>query len=188
MRRGEAVGLRWLDVNLPARLITVAQQVIQLGWETMVTAPKSESSQRTVRLAEEVVAELTARRRQQKADKLAAGAGWTDTGLVFTGPDGTGLHPAWVTGQFHLLAREAGLPPIRLHDLRHGAASIALAAGVDVKVVSEMLGHSGTAITQDIYTSVYPELKRSATAAIAAAIMQARAAVPGPREAEDAAA
>ncbi len=188
MRWGEAVGLRWVDVNLPCRLVTVAQQVIQLGWETMVTAPKSESSQRTVRLSDPVAAELTARRRQQKADKLAAGAGWTDTGLVFTGSEGTGLHPAWVTDQFHLLAREAGLPPIRLHDLWHGAASIALAAGVDVKVVSEMLGHSGTAITQDIYTSVYPELKRSATAAIAAAIMQARAKLPGPHGAQETAA
>jgi integrase len=99
---------------------------------------------------------------------------------VFTSPDGTGLHPGWVTDQFHLLARLAVLPPIRLHDLRHGAASIALAAGVDVKVVSEMLGHSGTAITRDIYTSVYPELKRSATAAT----MQARVTPPGPHDAD----
>jgi integrase len=86
----------------------------------------------------------------------AVGLRWVDSGLVFTHPDRTGLHPGWVTEQFHLLAREADLPPIRLHDLRHGAASVALAAGADIKAVSEMLGHSGTAITRDIYTSATP--------------------------------
>ncbi|MEY9935609.1 integrase [Catenulispora sp. GP43] len=82
----------------------------------------------------------------------------------------TPLHPAHVTDQFTLLAREAGLPPIRLHDLRHGIATHALAAGVPLKVVSELLGHATTGITGDIYTTVVDEAKRAAAAAIAGQI------------------
>ena len=95
-----------------------------------------------------------------------------DSGRVFTTTDGSGLHPAWASAWFKQLAREADLPPIRLHDLRHGAASLTLAANVDIKVVSELLGHSGSTITRDIYTSVFDPLKRQAVQA-AAALMAA---------------
>src|SRR5439155_18622272 len=79
---------------------------------------------------------------------------WVDTGLVFTTSTGQAVHPADVTDHFQDLARQAGLPPIRLHDLRHGAATIALAAGVDMKTVQAMLRHSSVSITADTYTSV----------------------------------
>ena len=83
--------------------------------------------------------------------KAAAGDTWTDIGFEFTGPDGTPLHPRAVTGQFEQLAYLADLPPIRLHDLRHFAATLHLAAGVDVKIVQDMLGHSSRAITSDTW-------------------------------------
>jgi integrase len=98
--------------------------------------------------------------------------------LVSTKANGDALHPAWVSDQYKLLVKEAELPPIRLHDLRHGAASLALAAGVDVKVVSEMLGHSTTTITRDTYTAVFDELKHATVTAIAAAV---NGASPGSR-------
>jgi len=85
-----------------------------------------------------------------------------DSGLVFTGPDGAPLHPADVTDHFQLLARRAGLPLIRLHDLRHGAATMALAAGVDMKVVQTMLRHASESTTSTFYTSVLPEVARAA--------------------------
>ncbi|MFL6115277.1 MAG: tyrosine-type recombinase/integrase [Catenulispora sp.] len=170
LRRGEACGLRWSDLDLPARKMTVAQQIVQMGWETAVTAPKSEAGARDVGLFAQSVSTLRAHRKAQKKAKLAHGPGWIDTDLVFTGPDGSPLHPAWVTDQFKLLAREAGLPPIRLHDLRHGAATLALANGVDIKVVQEMLGHSSSTITRDTYTSVFDELKLAAADAIGAAL------------------
>ena len=72
-----------------------------------------------------------------------------DAGSVFTNPDGSPLHPTWATDQFQRLVREAALPPIRLHNLRHGAATLALAAGIDIKVVQEMLGHSNSTITRE---------------------------------------
>jgi integrase len=135
MRRGEAVGLRWADVDVEAKVVLVVRQVVQIGWATEVREPKSEAGIRPVMLSDELVLELAAHRRRQDAARIAAGKAWADTGLVFTGADGSGLHPAWASAWFKQLAREAGLPPVRLHDLRHGAASLMLAANVDIKVV-----------------------------------------------------
>jgi integrase len=90
-----------------------------------------------------------------------------DSGLVFTREDDSAPHPASVTSRFERLVREADLPPIRLHDLRHGAATLALAGGANLKVVSEMLGHSSIGITADTYTSVLPEVARAAAEAAA---------------------
>ena len=178
LRRGEACGLRWIDVDLDARMISPAKQRVQNGWEVLETDLKSDAGERDVGLADQVVEALGAQREWQQDARERAGSAWIESGLVFTAADGAGLLPAKVTAQFKQLAREAGLPPVRLHDLRHGAASLALAAGVDLKVVSDMLGHSGTAVTRDIYTSVYDELKHAAAAAIAAAINGARPAAP----------
>ena len=83
--------------------------------------------------------------------------------------------PATVTDEFHRLAFEAGLPPIRLHDLRHGAATIALAGGVDMKTVQAMLRHSSITITADTYTSVLPEVAKRAAGAAAAVVPRKRA-------------
>jgi integrase len=114
-----------------------------------------------------VVKALRDRELEQAREMQELGAGWTDTGLVFTRCDGTAPHPARITGQFTDLNHEAGLPPIRLHDLRHGTATHLLTAGIEMKVVSEILGHSSTAITADLYTSVVDELKQTAANAIA---------------------
>jgi integrase len=88
----------------------------------------------------------------------------------FTREDGTEVHPEWVSDRFHAIAEGAGLLPIRLHDLRHGAASLMLAAGVDMKIVSETPGHSSLGITADTYTSVYPEVAVAAAEATAALV------------------
>ena len=111
------------------------------------------------------------------------GAAWVETGLVFTREDGSALHPEFVTRHFERLAREAGLPPIRLHDLRHGAATLALAGGADLKTVSEMLGHSTITITADTYASVLPEVAHRAAEAAARLVPRTQSAEstrPGP--------
>ncbi|WP_241825309.1 tyrosine-type recombinase/integrase [Micromonospora sp. CB01531] len=94
--------------------------------------------------------------------RLAVGDSWPHTGLFFVRPDGHGWHPNAVTQRFRRLVRQGGLPPIRLHDLPHSAATIALSAGVDVKVVSEQLGHSTTTLTRDTYQSVIMDTPTSA--------------------------
>ncbi|MFI7101923.1 tyrosine recombinase XerC [Streptomyces sp. NPDC050161] len=167
LRRGEACGQRWTDTDLNAGLLTVARQLVQHGWKVEESAPKTDSGARVIALDAETVKALKAHRRSQRKERLAWGEAYTDTGRVFTQENGEWLHPAWVTDQFQRLAAEAGLPPIRLHDLRHGAATLALAAGADMKVVQEMLGHSSITITSDTYTSVLPEVAREAAEAAA---------------------
>ncbi len=83
------------------------------------------------------------------------------------------MHPATITDRFHDLVVAADLPPIRLHDLRHGAASLMLAAGVDLKVVQETLEHSSITLTSDTYTSVYPAVAAAAVDAAAALVPRA---------------
>jgi integrase len=170
LRRGEAVGLPWAQTRLGDRAIDVRFQSAQLGWEVVTSAPKSLAGQRTITLDAGTAQVLRVWRTKQNAERLAAGQDWCDTGLVFTHADGSALHPAWVTDLFHRIAAEAGLPPIGLHGLRHGAASLSLAAGVDVKVVSAELGHATTHFTQDTYQSVFPEVARAAAEATAALV------------------
>ncbi|NKZ03716.1 site-specific integrase [Actinomadura latina] len=105
---------------------------------------------------------------------MAAGDTWNDTGFVFTQPDGSPLAPMAVSEQFLLLAMETELPPVRLHDLRHGAATILLRAGHDLKVVQEPLGLSSITIASDTYTSVLPDLARQSAEDAAAVILNAR--------------
>ncbi len=105
-------------------------------------------------------------RKDQLAERLAWGSAWTDSGRVFTREDGTSLRPGWISQRFGALIDRAGLPPIRFHDLRHGTATMLLAAGQPMKVISEILGHATSAFTADVYT----EVADAAAAAIAAYI------------------
>jgi integrase len=95
------------------------------------------------------------------------GSAWIETGLVFTQEDGSWLHPGKVTDLFERLVAASDLPPIRLRDLRHGAATLMLAADIDIKIVSDTLGHSDTRITRDIYQSVLPHVGKNAAEATA---------------------
>ncbi len=167
LRRGEACGQRRVDTYLDSAALDVTNQIVQYGWETGQSAPKTTSSESLVALDGGTVLVL----RQHLADQDEAiarlGAGWVGSGLLFTQPDGSALHPADVTARFQELARQAGLPPIRLHDLRHGAATLALAAGADMKVVQHMLRHSSITVTMDTYTTVLPEVALAAAEATA---------------------
>ena len=170
LRRGEGCGLRRTDTDLDAAITSIRWQITQLGWETAQGAPKSDAGERQVALDGDTVATFRAHRRQQDKERQAAGEAWTDSGFEFTNPDGSPLHPAAVTDMFEQIAYLAVLPPIRLHDLRHGAATLLLAAGHDMKVVQETLGLSSITIAADTYTSVLPELARRSAEDVAALI------------------
>ena len=167
LRRGEACGLRWADVDLAAAELTVVQQIVQLGWQTAITVLKSDTAERVIALDADTATRLRQHQTRQQAQRMTLGPRPNASGLVFTAPDEAPLHPAGVSRQFRLLARAAGLPPIRLHDLRHGAATHALSAGVDIKVVQDMLGHSSSTLTRDTYTSVTSGPRHAAAEAIA---------------------
>jgi integrase len=177
LRRGEAVGLRWSDLDLDECVMTIAQQIGQYAGEFEITAPKTDAGEREVAIDPDTRTRLVRHRVQCNKQLTDFGPGYIDTGLVFTEPDGTPLSPERVHDRFQRLSEKAGLPPIRLHDLRHGAATHALSAGVDVKVVSEMLGHSNTQITRDTYTSVVRETQHDAAQAIAGLIDRGRKAI-----------
>ncbi|WP_067141604.1 tyrosine-type recombinase/integrase [Microtetraspora malaysiensis] len=170
LRRGEACGLRWSDVDLKAGIVTVRWQITQLGWATDQGQPKSEAGERHVALDSETIKVLRAHRKEQRRKRLALGGDWVENDFVFTQGNGATLHPAHVTDQFERLAHQADLPPVRLHDLRHGAATLILAAGHDLKVVQETLGLSSITIAADTYTSVLPDLARQAAEDAAALI------------------
>ena len=117
------------------------------------------------------MAALKAHRVRQLEERLAWGPAWTDTGLVFTREDGQVLHPEHVTKRFARLVRDAGLPPITLHGVRHSYATAALAAGEPLKVVSERLGHASTSITANLYQHVLPSMDERTANAVANLIL-----------------
>ncbi|MEU8324150.1 site-specific integrase [Nonomuraea sp. NPDC048881] len=179
LRRGEGVGLRWRDVIFERSRIGIHWQITQLGWEPIQGTPKTDASDREIAVDAETMALLREHKKRQTRERLAAGADWGDSAFVFTDELGRPLHPQHVTDRFYQICYQAGLPPIRLHDLRHGAATAMLAAGVDIKIVQETLGHKTSAFTRDTYTSVYPEA--AAAAAEATAAFLTGPAVPAPR-------
>lgn len=117
------------------------------------------------------VAALKERRKEQKEERLAWGAAWNDTGLIFTREDGSAIHPERITKGFASAVKNTGLPAIRLHDLRHTHATLALAAGIHPKVVSERLGHATVSLTLDIYSHAVPALSEEAAGVIAALVL-----------------
>ncbi|MFC5744756.1 tyrosine-type recombinase/integrase [Actinomadura rugatobispora] len=125
------------------------------------------------------VAALRAHRARQQAEADAYGEGYRDSGHVFTNLNGDPVAPGRLTHVFQKLIAEHDVLPIRLHDLRHGAATLALTAGVELKVVREMLGHSSIVLTADTYASVLPEVAHRAAEQTAAHLLRAAGVVPG---------
>ncbi|GAB1824297.1 hypothetical protein HerbRD11066_74610 [Herbidospora sp. RD11066] len=167
------MGLRRQDVNFAGGMVGVHWQITRLGWQPVQGKPKADASDRVIAVDAETMKLLKRHRAKQTGERPAADDDWVDSGFVFTDEPGRPLHHQQATDQFYWLAFEAGLPPVRLHDLRHGSASLMLAAGVEMKIVQETLGHVSSTFTRDTYTSVYPE--------VAAALLAAPASTVRPR-------
>lgn len=174
LRRGEALGLRWRDLDLPRANLSVRQTVTTVGAEVVVCPPKTDRSRRRIALDPGTVATLEGQRQHQLDERRLCG--FADPGgddLVFAGADGSPLHPDQVTRRFKRLMRGLDLPELRgPHGLRHTWASLALAAGVHPKVVSDRLGHSTIAITIDTYSHVVPSLDVEAAITVADQIFE----------------
>jgi integrase len=171
LRRGEALGLRWVDVDLDAGELTVSGSLKEEpGGRSYVDAPKTFASARTIPLGAEVTAALRAHRKRQAAEQLAAGALWRDRGYVFTRTDGRPLSLNATSQWFSALTEQAGIGRRRLHASRHTCATLMLDEGVPLEVVSAVLGHSNLSITATVYARVTADSKRRALAQIDAAI------------------
>jgi integrase len=161
LRLGEALGLMWNDIDLKQGKLTVRRVLQrQRGVGLVLVEPKTKHSRRTVYLAKGSVAVLTEHRRSQTQWRLIAGPSWDSShDLVFPRPDGRPMQGSNLKRVFDKALRDGGLPKIRIHDLRHTAATHLLVRHVHPKVVQEMLGHSSIAITLDTYSHVIPNLQ-----------------------------
>jgi integrase len=159
----------WTAAEVGAFLASVCED--RLYGKPAMAEPKTAKGRRSLTLAPEVLETLRAHRARQVAERLSWGASYTDSDLVITTEDGRPFHPETLSGLFVRQAKRAGLPPIRLHDLRHSVASVLLARGVHPKVVSEMLGHATIALTLDTYSHVIPSLQQEAASVVAAAVL-----------------
>jgi integrase len=157
LRRGEALGLRWKDVDLDAGTLRTAQS---LSPKRELKALKTGKAHHTFDLDSFTVARLRAHKTRQLEDKMKAGDKWIDSGLVFTTHKGTSLNPNNVWRTLARLLENAKLAHFSIHSLRHQCAALRLAGGDNLKEVSELLGHSSTRITGDIYAHVLPSQRK----------------------------
>lgn len=187
LRRGEACGLRWADVDLERARLVVRQQLVQLAArdapdEPSPTCqrahrglsfgpPKTASGEaRVVDLDQGPIGILLGHRLAQDDERTVRREAYADHGLVFCRENGDPLPLEAVTRRFGELCRSAGVRRARLHDLRHGAASLRLAAGVDLAVVSKQLGHSSIGITADTYSHLLEGVGREVAERAAALV------------------
>lgn len=167
LRRGELLGLCWDCVDLEQGIITVKRQLLVLkDGLTLEETTKSKSGKRSIVLTDDAIRELKAHRKRQLQEKLLLGEAYQDNGLVFCREDGTPLDPREFTKRFQRYLKKAGLPKVRLHDLRHTHASLLLARGVHPKIVQERLGHSSITMTLDLYSHLVPGLQEAAAATL----------------------
>ncbi|MFF2525935.1 site-specific integrase [Streptomyces liangshanensis] len=161
LRRGEAVGQAWSDIDTERGLLTVSKTIIQDGWTPVESTPKTDGSAATIALGPATAQVLVEHRVRQLDERMAcleARLPWYDTGKVFVGEDGSWLHPEKVSDVFRRLTREAGLPPINLRDLRHVAATLIHAGGGDMHTIKETLRHRTIQLASDTYTSLLPQV------------------------------
>lgn len=151
MRRGELLGLRWVDLDLEARRLSVRQTLVSVAYEMSFSEPKTERSRRTLHLDVATLDGLLAHRDRQYEDKLKWGSAWHDTGLVFTREDGNAMHPQALSDHFEAAVKRAQLPTLSLHGLRHTYATLALASGMKPWDLSDRLGHASVAFTLQVY-------------------------------------
>jgi len=170
LRRGEALALQWRDLALKKRTLRVRGTLSRVEGLLVVTEPKSDRSRRTVPLAEPAVEILTQIRHRTAFERRRAGQLWVDTGFVFVTDVGEPCDPRNALRALKAAAVTAGLPGVGLHTLRHSAASVMLSQGVPITVVSQVLGHSGIAVTVDVYGHVSPDVSRDALDVLAAAL------------------
>ena len=157
MRRGEALGLRWSDLDLDDATLSIRLNRVTVGYEVQEATPKSGKGRR-IDLDPTTIAALRSHRAAQAEERLAFGPAYDDRSYVFCREDGTPLHPDCVSKMFDALVKRSGLPRIRLHDTRHTHATVLLRSVVFSKVVQERLGHATISITLDTYSHVIPAM------------------------------
>lgn len=174
LRRGEGVGTDWVNVDLDARTLTVAKEIVVDGWTPVEDVPKTDGSAATIALGPLTALVLREHQARQQKEKKAAGEKWVETGKVFTTELGEWLHPEDVSDAFRQIFQDAGLPPINLRDLRHCAATLIHAGGGDLHAIKETLRHSSIRLAGDTYTSLLAEVDQEIAEKSEAVVPRAR--------------
>ena len=171
LRQGELLGLQWDAVDLDGGALVVKRSLRRHGGAYHLDEPKTERSRRALPLPSPLVDALRAHRDRQAFERIIA-TPWLgdDWNLVFARPDGYPLSGPVVTKQFQRHLERAGLPRVRFHDLRHGAATYLLHAGVPMRSVMDLLGHTQMSTTSDLYSHVLPDMQREASEKVAAVL------------------
>lgn len=162
LRRGELLGLMWQDVNLEHRYLSVQRSLVRSGGGLIFQDVKTKSSRRLVALPGVTVAVLNEHWKRQMEERNLYAEAYRDAGLVFCTVDGAPQDPDNFRHVFDRLIGKAGVPRIRIHDLRHTHATLLLAAGTHPKIVSERLGHAEIATTMNTYSHILPSMQRQA--------------------------
>lgn len=171
-RRGEVLGLRWQDMDVAQSALHVRQTVGAVRGRIEFKPPKTRSSMRTVHISKEVIAALQEHKRRQDERRLTLGETWQAHNLIFTAENGNPIHPDNLQHDFRRLVRLAGVPYIRIHDLRHTFVTLAYQSGASIKAISEMIGHANIGITLDIYTHVLPEQRMEVSIKVSALLFR----------------
>ncbi|NMM17635.1 MAG: site-specific integrase [Cellulomonas sp.] len=162
VRKGEALALTWPDVDFAGEQIKIRATLARIQGKLVSSSPKTTRSRRTLPLTPGMAALLKTCRANQLAEQDHAQSLWQEGGFVFTTETGTPLEPRNVLRALTSAASRAGLTGVSVHTLRHSAATAMLEAGVHLKAVSEILGHSDIRITGDVYGHVSTEVAKAA--------------------------
>jgi len=173
--KGEALALQWPAIDLEAGTLSVRltlQRLKMPGAEKGRLIPKEpkRSSRRTLNLPKAILSELVTHQQRQESERALAGTRWSEGGFVFTTTIGTPLEPRTLARAHSDILLVAGLPRVRIHDLRHTAATLLLVQGVHPRVVQELFGHASIAITMNTYSHVVPALRKDAADQMDAAL------------------
>jgi integrase len=177
MRQGELLALRWRDIELDARTVSV-RHTLRLGTKTLAE-PKTDRARRTLRIGADVAAVLREHRVRQLAERLAAGSRWRDNDFVFATSAGTPLDSRNVTHSLQTALGRAGLARQRFHDLRHAYATLMLEDGEELAVISRSLGHSNISTTADVYAHLAPAMLERSAARMDTILGRRREAISG---------
>lgn len=172
LRQGEALALRWEDVDLDMGTLLIRRTVQRIDGKLVYGEPKSRTSRRTIALPHAAITALQRHRRRQIEEHLRAGSLWQDHGLVFTTHFGTPLDARNVIRWFKALLKKADLPDFRFHDLRHTCATLLLVQGEQPRTIMDILGHSQISLTMNTYAHVMPEVRREAASKMDAILAQ----------------
>jgi len=165
VRRGEALGARWQDLDTTKGILHIRQTIIDVGGHAVVSQPKTSAGRRAIRLSPSSIAALKEHRKEQAIRRLAARE-WKNTDLIFTTGEGGPIQPRVLSRAFDVLQRKAAVPRIRLHDLRHSHASLLFNDGKNIKMISQRLGHADVGITLSVYAHLADDAQEEAAGSI----------------------